>query len=231
MLYPRVNTSGTGTCPDTIPDDALAGAGFPSDFTIESSSDNTTWTNLVSRSSFQAPYIVAQRFDVTPTVAVTSKSPARVSTRLAANTECSLPRSPCTPRGRVAVGGGGADGGGTVVGPVGAVGAAGTGASGGRGGAGAGGSGGAGAGGSGGAVAGSGGAGNDGNAGRGGTGGAGGTATSGAAGSPTGQGGSGMGGGNRQRGRIWRERRRRNRRQPHDERRRLGGRSVRRKGV
>ena len=68
VLYPRVNTSGTGTCPDTIPDDALAGAGFPSDFTIESSTDNASWTNLVSRSSFPAPYIVAQRFNVTPTV-------------------------------------------------------------------------------------------------------------------------------------------------------------------
>ena len=68
VLYPRVNTSGTGTCPSTIPDDALAGAGFPSEFTIESSADNATWTNLVSRSSFPAPYIHAQRFDVTPTV-------------------------------------------------------------------------------------------------------------------------------------------------------------------
>ena len=229
VLYPRVNTSGTGTCPDTIPDDALAGAGFPSDFTIESSTDNATWTNLVSRSSFPAPYIVAQRFDVTPTVGRyvritgTRLNPVGGEYRMQfAEIAVSAARS----------GGGGADGGGWWRPDAGGGGGGGrAGAGGGGGGAGAGGSGGAGAGGSAGPVRGSGEAGNDGNAGRGGTGGAGGTATSGAAGSPTGQGGSGMGGGNRQRGRIWRECRRRNGRQPHDERRRLGGRSVGRKGM
>ena len=153
VLYPRVNTSGTGTCPDTIPDDALAGAGFPSDFTIESSTDNATWTNLVSRSSFPAPYIVAQRFDVTPTVGRYVRITGTRLNPVGGEYRMQLAEI-AVYAARSGSGGadGGAGGGGADGGAGGGGGAAGTGGSGGRGGAGAGGSGGAGAG-AGGAVA------------------------------------------------------------------------------
>jgi hypothetical protein len=66
VLYPRVATGGTGTCPSTIADDSLAGAGFPSDFSIDLSTDNSTWTTVASRTAYPAPYIVAQRFGISP---------------------------------------------------------------------------------------------------------------------------------------------------------------------
>ncbi|MES1164389.1 MAG: discoidin domain-containing protein, partial [Verrucomicrobiota bacterium] len=64
VLHPRVTTGGPGGCPSTIPDDSLAGAGFPSDFAIDVSTDNTTWTTVISRTGYPAPYIVPQRFGI-----------------------------------------------------------------------------------------------------------------------------------------------------------------------
>jgi MYXO-CTERM domain-containing protein len=69
VLYPRVTTGGTGTCPSTIPDDSQAGAGFPSDFSIDLSTDNSAWTTVISQTGYPAPYIAPQRFAITPSMA------------------------------------------------------------------------------------------------------------------------------------------------------------------
>ena len=69
VLYPRVTTGGTGTCPSTIPGDSAPGAGFPADFSIDVSTDNATWTTVVSKTGYPAPYIVPQRFAISPQMA------------------------------------------------------------------------------------------------------------------------------------------------------------------
>jgi hypothetical protein len=67
-LFPRMATNGTNTCPATIPDDndGNYGAGFPVSFSIQTSTDNTSWTIVTTVTNLANPGIIAKTWSFTP---------------------------------------------------------------------------------------------------------------------------------------------------------------------